>query len=189
MLISLESDHKTRRVFLGVRKHDLGYYKSIRRDTLVKIAQLLTITEATPISQLTEEQLKELQTALSHLGYPVGDIDGLFGPKTRSAWAEFKTDVFQGNPDLIGAESIATLREKLDKIGFSRELGESGVSSSLLVTICFPFYAACSTRALKRSKFARPYICRLIVFSRLTCPSTGPLLQGSSSAAATAAYS
>src|SRR5262249_42934590 len=79
--------------------------------------------------------------------------------------------------------------KSLEKTRLSRELGESGVSSALLVTTCFPFYAACNTRALKRSKFARPYICRLIVFSRLTCPSIGPLLQGNSSAAASAAYS
>jgi hypothetical protein len=49
-------------------------------------------------------------------------------------------------------------------------------------------YAA-STRARSRSKLARPYICRLMTFSRVTCPSTGPLLQGSSNAAVTAASS
>jgi predicted chitinase len=86
----------------------------------MKLTRLVTIAEATPISQLTEEQLKELQTALSLLGYPVGEIDGLLGPKTRNAWAEFKTDVFQGNPDLIGLESIEKLQEKLDEIGEGR---------------------------------------------------------------------
>jgi predicted chitinase len=86
----------------------------------MKLIQLGTITEAMPIGHLTDEQLKELQTALSRLGYPVGEIDGLLGPKTRNAWAEFKTDVFQGNPDLIGAESIAKLQEKLDEIGEGR---------------------------------------------------------------------
>ena len=65
----------------------------------------------------SEEQLAELQTALGLLGYPVGEIDGLIGPKTRNAWAEFKTDVFEGNPALIGAESIATLRRLVDGIG------------------------------------------------------------------------
>src|ERR1700740_7647 len=35
-----------------------------------------------------------------------------------------------------------------------------------------------STRALRSSKPARPYICRLIAFSRLICPSIGPLLHG-----------
>ena len=83
----------------------------------MKLTHLITITNAKPINQLTEEQIKELQIALSHLGYPVGDIDGLIGPKTRNAWAEFKTDVFQGNPDLIGPGSIETLQEKLDNIG------------------------------------------------------------------------
>jgi hypothetical protein len=35
-----------------------------------------------------------------------------------------------------------------------------------------------STRAFRSSKPARPYICRLIAFSRLMCPSMGPLLHG-----------
>ena len=83
----------------------------------MRLTQLTTITEATPINQLSEIQLEELQAALSRLGYPVGDIDGLIGPKTRNAWAEFKTDIFQGNPDLIGSGSIGQLQEKLDEIG------------------------------------------------------------------------
>jgi hypothetical protein len=83
----------------------------------MKLTHLITITDAQPISQLTEAQIKELQIALSHLGYPIGDIDGLIGPKTRNAWAEFKTDVFQGNPDLIGPGSIETLKQKLEDIG------------------------------------------------------------------------
>jgi hypothetical protein len=42
------------------------------------------------------------------------------------------------------------------------------------------------TRFLKRSKPARPYICRLIVLSRLICPSMGPLFQGTVIASLTA---
>lgn len=83
----------------------------------MNLTKLASISQPTPIDDLSEEQLAELQTALSRLGYPVGDIDGLIGPKTRNAWAEFKTDVFEGNPVLIGAESIATLRSLLDGIG------------------------------------------------------------------------
>jgi len=86
----------------------------------MKLIQLITITGPKPISQLTEEQIRELQNALSRLGYPVGDIDGLIGPKTRNAWAEFKTDVFEGNPTLIGPESISALEEKLGNIGEGR---------------------------------------------------------------------
>jgi hypothetical protein len=83
----------------------------------MNFTSLAGITEPTPIDDLSEEQLAELQTALGLLGYPVGEIDGLIGPKTRNAWAEFKTDVFEGNPALIGAESIATLRRLVDGIG------------------------------------------------------------------------
>ncbi len=81
------------------------------------LTQLKTIAEPKPITELTEDQLKELQTALSRLGYSVRTIDGLIGPRTRNAWAEFKTDVFQGNPDLIGPGSIATLQDKVKNIG------------------------------------------------------------------------
>jgi hypothetical protein len=86
----------------------------------MKLIKLATITEPTPVNQLTEEQIRELQTALSLLGYSLGEIDGLIGPKTRTAWAEFKTDVFRGNPNLIGSDSISTLQKKLDDIGESR---------------------------------------------------------------------
>ncbi len=83
----------------------------------MKLAELLSISSPTPINELTDEQIKELQKALSLLGYPVGEIDGLIGPKTHNAWAEFKTDVFFGNPGLIGTESIETLQANLDDIG------------------------------------------------------------------------
>ncbi|MCI0336794.1 MAG: carboxypeptidase [Acidobacteria bacterium] len=83
----------------------------------MKFEHLAAITGPMPIDGLSEEQLRELQVALSLLGYPVGDIDGLIGPRTRTAWAEFKTDVFEGNPTLIGPLSIQKLQEKLDKVG------------------------------------------------------------------------
>ena len=82
----------------------------------MKLTELSTVNSPIPITQLSETQLKELQVALGQLGYPVGDIDGLIGPKTRNAWAEFKTDVFLGNPDLIGVESIQALDAKLNNI-------------------------------------------------------------------------
>lgn len=86
----------------------------------MELTQLMTIAEndeVKPIADLTKEQLKELQTALSFLGYPVGDVDGLYGPKTRNAWAEFKTDIFQGNPELIGKGSIEKLQEQIKDLG------------------------------------------------------------------------
>ena len=83
----------------------------------MKLDQLATIKGPTPIDQLNEAQLKELQTALFRLGYPVRTIDGHDGTRTRTAWAEFKTDIFQGNPNLIGPGSVTTLQNKMDEIG------------------------------------------------------------------------
>ncbi len=82
----------------------------------MKLVELKSLPEAKPIDQLTETQLKELQRALSVLGYPVGEIDGLIGSRTITAWTEFKTDVFQGNPTLIGMGSVEALQEKLDAL-------------------------------------------------------------------------
>jgi len=83
----------------------------------MKLVQLSMINTPRPITELTTDQLKELQIALSRLGYPVRSIDGLIGPRTINAWAEFKTDIFQGNPSLIGTGSIAALQDKVQNIG------------------------------------------------------------------------
>lgn len=83
---------------------------------MTNLVHLASLVQPLPISELSHSQLKELQTALSILGYPVGDADGLYGPKTRNAWAEFKTDVFPGNPLLIGQDSIRIIQEKLDSL-------------------------------------------------------------------------
>lgn len=85
----------------------------------MKLTQLASISQPTPLDALTDQQLAELQTALHRLGYPVGDIDGMIGPKTRNAWAEFKTDVFEGKPTLIGPDSVEALHRVLDRVGDS----------------------------------------------------------------------
>lgn len=87
----------------------------------MNLDKLLTVTEPQPLEELSEEQLKELQKALNLLGYPVGGIDGLIGPKTRNAWAEFKADVYLGNPSLIGKESIQDLQKNLAELGSNQD--------------------------------------------------------------------
>jgi predicted chitinase len=77
---------------------------------------LLALTDTKPLSSLDQPTLTELQIGLARLGYPIGGIDGQFGPRTRSAWAEFKTDVFSGNVDLVGPDSIATLVNKVQQL-------------------------------------------------------------------------
>ncbi len=87
----------------------------------MKLTTLLEIGDALPLDQLTEIQLKELQRALAILGYPVGDIDGLIGARTRTAWTEFKTDGFQGNPTLIGQGSVLALQARLDALSLQNQ--------------------------------------------------------------------
>ena len=42
----------------------------------MKLEKLSAITDSTPLDQLDEAQIRELQIALSRLGHPVGEIDG-----------------------------------------------------------------------------------------------------------------
>lgn len=70
-----------------------------------------------PIKDLTKPQLTELQTALDLLGYPVGPIDGLWGPRTRSAWAEFVEDApGSGDPAAIDGTWAGKLQQALDQV-------------------------------------------------------------------------
>jgi peptidoglycan hydrolase-like protein with peptidoglycan-binding domain len=86
----------------------------------MRLSELLSIADASALDDLSEVQIKELQRALSCLGYPIGVIDGDLGLRTRTAWAEFKTDVHQGSPDRIGPGSVRTLQQQVDQIGSSR---------------------------------------------------------------------
>jgi GH24 family phage-related lysozyme (muramidase) len=79
----------------------------------MKLQQLTAVKVATALEKLTQPQLKELQTALQTLGYPAGSADGILGPNTRAAWAQFKQSVSAGQPDEIGPGSVRTLEEKL----------------------------------------------------------------------------
>jgi len=71
--------------------------------------------QSLPIKNLNIDQLTELQTALVWLGYPSGDIDGKYGPKTRNAWAEFIADVHQGDPESIDVGCVSKLQQLLDE--------------------------------------------------------------------------
>jgi predicted chitinase len=82
----------------------------------MRLSGLLAISEAQALEDLSDAQIRELQRALSCLGYPIGDIDGDLGLRTKTAWAEFKTDVHQGSPDRIGPGSVLTLQQHVDQI-------------------------------------------------------------------------
>jgi hypothetical protein len=83
----------------------------------MKLSKLTDFTEPRPLDHLSAEQLKQLQAALSLLGYQVGAIDGLIGPKTRNAWGEFQADMRLGDPGRVDPDAINMLQKKLDARG------------------------------------------------------------------------
>ncbi len=83
----------------------------------MKLAKLTAISQGQSllIKELNNGQITELQSALDTLGYPTGDTDGEYGPKTRNAWAEFIADTQQDNPESIDAGSVRKLQQVLDE--------------------------------------------------------------------------
>lgn len=64
------------------------------------------------ISDLKPDEIKELQSLLSRLGfYPASQVDGIFGKKTQAAWHKFKEQAHLGDLDLIGPSSYEMLVE------------------------------------------------------------------------------
>jgi predicted chitinase len=84
----------------------------------MKLDKLMALSQGTsrPIDKLEKPQLAELQTALNILGYPAGDVDGLFGPRTRNAWAEFVGDTGGGDHTAIEGDWVAKLQKALDDV-------------------------------------------------------------------------
>lgn len=83
----------------------------------MQLARLTTIPpgKSIPINTLGKPRLAELQSALAWLGYPVGDLDGLYGPKTRNAWGEAVADFALGSSESIDAADVTKLQKALDK--------------------------------------------------------------------------
>jgi hypothetical protein len=104
----------------------------------VKLSGLSAISDAVAIDELSEAHIRELQRALSCLGYPIGPIDGDLGLRTRTAWAEFKTDVHQGSPDRVGPGSIRTLQQMVGQIGRPRisDAGDTRQTISAIKAEC-----------------------------------------------------
>ena len=61
----------------------------------------MILTETKKLSVLSDSELKEIQSALNKLGFDSGMVDGLFGPRTLDAWADFKESISQDDPEFI----------------------------------------------------------------------------------------
>jgi predicted chitinase len=91
----------------------------------------MAITTAIALSELSQDDLKDIQYRLNRVGFDAGAIDGLFGPKTLDAWADFKEANHIDDPaflEQIGPSSYGLLKklsdEEKDKIhDFSTKAG------------------------------------------------------------------
>jgi predicted chitinase len=82
----------------------------------MQLNELLNIAAPASLGSLPVDQMRELQGALANLGYPVGDIDGLMGPRTRNAWSEFQNDVSKRDPTQVDTASVSALQQQLAKL-------------------------------------------------------------------------
>jgi len=64
------------------------------------------------LSALYSSDLIEVQTALNKLGYLKGEIDGIFGPLTLTAWTDWKKANHLGELTLIGPASWEALKKE-----------------------------------------------------------------------------
>jgi hypothetical protein len=58
-------------------------------------------------------QVKALQRALAHLGYPPGKVDGIYGPLTKGAVARFQTAAKVKADGICGPVTLAALVRRL----------------------------------------------------------------------------
>lgn len=65
------------------------------------------------------ESVYAIQHALTYLGYPVGQIDGIFGPNTEEAVRKFQRENGLQNDGVVGPETMAALDEQLRRDGGS----------------------------------------------------------------------
>ena len=78
--------------------------------------KLNRIDAGSDINELSRKRLKDLQRALSWMTYPISKVDGLIGPNTRNAHAEFKADLGEGTPAIVSATSRQFAIDKISEV-------------------------------------------------------------------------
>ncbi|MBD2394608.1 glycoside hydrolase family protein [Cyanobacterium aponinum FACHB-4101] len=75
------------------------------------------------LSELTSEQIKELQLLLNNCGYGL-IVDGILGPRTEKAFNSFKKQNFLEYPNIIGKTTIEKLLQFKPK---KRQVNQAGM--------------------------------------------------------------
>lgn len=83
------------------------------------------------ISSLDETQIKTLQQKLADLGYYMGNIDGIFGPKSRAALSQYFRDqatlVAQGKLSEVSMTSLGFEESEIERVRGVDQEGGQGV--------------------------------------------------------------
>jgi putative chitinase len=69
------------------------------------------VTNAVTLDKLDKLQVKELQQLLVNNGEAIS-VDGILGPATKAAFANYKKENYMSDPDLIGPGTIKLLIQK-----------------------------------------------------------------------------
>ena len=77
---------------------------------------MTNITEEIKVADLDSASLKDVQTALKALGYYNDKIDGVYGKNTGHGFAEWKTDNWLNNTEVISPTSWAQLSKQAGQI-------------------------------------------------------------------------
>lgn len=74
------------------------------------------------VRKLNTGEIKELQEVLKYLGYEIGEIDGIYGERSREGYERWKEERGYGEKGRIGEGSIGVMRREIEE----RERKEKG---------------------------------------------------------------
>jgi hypothetical protein len=83
---------------------------------MVAFKVLDQIEPGTALDELGKKKLREVQRALAFMAYPITTVDGLYGPNSRNAFAEFKDDIGEGHPGIVSENTIERLKQGTDRV-------------------------------------------------------------------------
>ncbi|SLN40927.1 hypothetical protein ROA7450_01978 [Roseovarius albus] len=96
------------------------------------------ISSGSNINDIGQTQLKNLQRSLSWMTYPISKVDGLIGPNTRSAFAEYKVDIGESDVSTVttGAKDLAIHNiEKTQNI-LNSDVSSEEKTKSAIAAVC-----------------------------------------------------
>ncbi len=76
---------------------------------------LIRIDAGSDINNLHPTKLKNLQRSLSWMTYAISVVDGLIGPNTRNAFAEFKADIGENDVTIVTSNSNNIAIDQIEK--------------------------------------------------------------------------